>query len=160
MATTTDIIKSAMYNEVRAAAFYTLASEITTNDESRMIFIDLAGQEEEHAAHIVKQTKSEQSDQGFDAAAYLQKLEAEVGAGVKSENNELLTNGDMRAVLDFAVNMEANARDTYKELAEQAVSQDVKDYCKKMADEEEKHRKTILQLLSSLDMSDDDRPGL
>ncbi len=41
MESPTDILKTVLSHEVKASAFYSLASEITHNDESRMLFIEL-----------------------------------------------------------------------------------------------------------------------
>ncbi len=160
MGTANDVLKNALANEVKAAAFYNLASEITPDDETRMLFIELAGLEEDHARDFLKKAEGTELLDGFDAEAYLSELEDNMHDVAKSSHSSLLESGDLDAVLDFAIGMEAHARDTYQVMATMVENPAIKKYCQELADEEESHRKILEQARNSLDMDPGDRPAL
>lgn len=160
MQTATDVLKTALFNEVKAGAFYQKAAEMTKNDNSRMIFLELANMEDDHATELIRKTEGQPCTQGFDPEAYLRELERSIELTLTVQETELLENGDMRAILELAIAMEGKARDTYLNLASQASSDEVRAFCKGMAKEEDSHVRRIETLLTSLDMDEDDRPGL
>ncbi len=155
-----EIFKNALELEVQAELFYEKAAEMTTNDESRMVFIELADMEDSHAHRIVERFKGTAFGQTFDADAWLQELERETSKILPTEANELVSSGNMQAVLDFAIKMEEEARDSYKHLAEIFTDPEDKAYCADLAQEEQEHIDAVLQLRRSLDMDEDERPDL
>jgi rubrerythrin len=155
-----EIFKNALELEVQAELFYEKAAEITNNDESRMVFLELADMEDGHAHRIVERFKDTPFGQAFDADAWLQELERETAKNLPMEANELVTSGDMRAVLDFAVKMEEDARDSYQHLADIFTDPDDKAYLTDLANEEQQHVNAVLQLRHSLDMDAEERPDL
>ncbi len=160
MGTANDVLKNALANEVKAAAFYNLASKITPDDETRMLFIELAGLEEDHAREFLEKAEGTELLDGFDANAYLDELEKDMDESAKTAHNDLFKSNDMNAVLDFAIGMEAHARDTYKVMASMVENPAIKKYCDELAIEEEEHRKMLEQAKTSLVMEEGDRPGL
>jgi rubrerythrin len=160
MGTANDVLKNALANEVKAAAFYTLASETTPDDQTRMLFLELAGLEEDHARVFLEKAEGTELLDGFDAGAYLKELEENMHVDAKSSHGSLLESGDMEAVLDFAIGMEAHARDTYQVMATMVENPSIKKYCQVLADEEEGHRKMLEQARTSIDMAEADRPAL
>jgi len=160
MGTANDVLKNALANEVKAAAFYNLASQITPDDEARMLFLELAGLEEDHAREFLEKAEGTELLDGFDTDAYLSELEENMHDVAKSSHSDLLTCGDMGAVLDFAIGMEAHARDTYQVMASMVENPSIKKYCQVLADEEESHRKMLDQAKTSLIMDEEDRPAL
>ncbi len=154
-----EIFKNALELEVEAEAFYEKAAELTDNDESRMVFLELAGMEDNHAHHIVERFKDTAFGQAFDADGWLKELE-EASAKLSVEVTELITSGDMKAVLDFALKMEQEARDSYQHLSEIFTDAEDKAYCADLAKEEQEHINAITQLRRSLDMDPDERPDL
>ncbi len=155
-----DVLKNALTNEVKAAAFYNLASTITPDDETRMLFIELAGLEENHARDFLQKAVGTELLDGFNAEAYLSELEENMHEDAKSSHSDLLNSGDMNAVLNFAIGMEAHARDTYQVMATIVENPSIKKYCTALANEEEEHRKLLEQARTSLSMEEDDRPAL
>lgn len=160
MKTAADVFKAALQNEVRAAAFYTRAAEITQNDESRMVLLDLNSMEEGHVQELMERVKGAPCAQEFDAAAYLKELEESPAANLSPEDDRILKTGDMRAVLELAIRMENHGWDTYLSFAEKAATPEIKSYLLDLAAEEEDHVNRLTQLLNSLDMDADERPGL
>jgi rubrerythrin len=154
-----EIFKNALELEVQAEIFYERAAETTDNDESRMVFLELADMEGGHARLIVDRFKDTDFGKLFDADAWLNELEAETGK-LPMEINDLIANGDMRSVLDFALKMETDARDNYQHLSEIFTDADDKAYCADLAKEEQEHINSITQLRQSLDMEIEERPDL
>jgi rubrerythrin len=155
-----EIFKNALALEVEAELFYEKAAEMTKDDESRMVFLELADMEDGHAHRIVDRFKDTAFGKAFDADAWLQELEKESAKNLPMETNELVASGDMRAVLDFAVQLENDARDSYQHLAEIFTDPDDKAYCTDLAAEEQKHANAVQQLRHSLDMDEEERPDL
>lgn len=160
MQSAADVLKNALFNEVKASAFYAKAAEITQNDASRMVFLSLSDMEDDHARVLIQRAANAPCAAEFDASAYLSQLEATMDATITVEENELLKTGTVRQVLEMAVQLESTARDTYLELAEKAQSAEVKEFCQLLAKEEDGHLARLTRLLQSLDMDEDDRPGL
>ena len=65
----------------------------------------------------------------------------------------------MRPVIDFAIKMEAQARDNYLALAERVDSELVA-LCKELADEEQAHFDTLTEARVGADTPIDERPAL
>lgn len=160
MKTAADVFKTALQHEVKAATFYYRAAEISQNDESRMVLLDLNSMEEGHAQELVDKAKGAPCGQEFDAEAYLRELEDSMAATLTPEDDRILKTGDMRAVLELAIRMETQGWDTYLSFAEKAATPEVKSYLLDLAAEEEEHINRLTQLLTSLDMDVEDRPGL
>jgi rubrerythrin len=72
----------------------------------------------------------------------------------------LIKNGDMRSVIKHAIALEIVARDNYLGLSTRVEDEKAMQYCKDLAAEEQKHHDMLTDLLSGVDMSDDDRPML
>ncbi len=155
-----DILMSALRNEIKVAAYYTLAAEVTTDDEARMLFLEMVDEEEGHARALVTKFKGAPALQGFDVEAYVKELETSVDATLKRDESNLLLNGTMKQVLERAIEMEDNARVNYQSLMEHAETPEIKAFCEEQAREEEQHRLHLVRLLESLDMEPEDRPGL
>ncbi|MBF0194688.1 MAG: ferritin family protein [Magnetococcales bacterium] len=159
MEATIKLIKKAISAEVTASAFYSLASEVTKHDDTRMVFIELSSMEDDHAQDLVNKFKNAFSADTFDSQAYLDEL-IKKDEGVDVEKTNLVKNGNMKEVLEFAITMEESARDTYLKLADEVVDPTFKKYCMDLAQEEVEHAKTLSNTLDSIDMDMDDRPGL
>lgn len=160
MGTANDVLKNALANEVKAAAFYNLAAKLTPDDESRMLFIELAGLEDDHTREFLEKAKGTELVDGFDAEAYIAELEKNMDESAKSAHNKLFESGDMASILNFAIGMETQARDTYQVMAELVENPAIKRYCLELAGEEEVHRKMLVQAMTSLVMDEEDRPVL
>lgn len=161
MQVTAELFKSALKHEVRAEVFFNQAAEITKNDESRMLFLELAGMEEDHIWRLISKTKSTPWPEEFNPERYVKLLESHIPQSIISaDETEILQNGDMKAVLELAIGMEKEAYETFVELAEKAASQEVKNCCRELSREEQKHLNSLTSLLASLDMDEDDRSSL
>lgn len=160
MQATVQLFKTALYHEVKSGAFYSRAAEITKNDESRMLFIELSDMEDSHISNLVKKVKNTPWPQEFNPEEYLKELESSVENIISTEEKEMLQKDDMKAVLEFAISMEKKAYQNYQELSEKAATQEVKDLSLELAKEEQEHLNSLNSLLTSLDMDEDDRPAL
>ncbi len=155
-----EIFKNALELEVQAELFYEKAAELTNDDESRMVFLELADMEDGHAHHIVARFKNTAFGEMFDADEWLDEVEREDNKILDVMAVDLIAQGDMKAILKHAIRMEEDARDSYKRLSERFSDPDDIAYCSDLADEEQKHVNSLLQLLRSIDMDPDDRPEL
>ncbi|MBF0611994.1 MAG: ferritin family protein [Magnetococcales bacterium] len=160
MKSATEVFKTALYNEVKANAFYAKAAEITKNDESRMLFLQLGDMEDDHARMLVKKVGGLPMVQGFNAETYLEGLEANAHAVIDEKEMAVLNTGSMAEILQLAVELENKAQDTYHSLAEKTTDAAARDFCLELAAVEEKHATSLKNLLNSLTMDSEDRPGL
>ena len=160
MQATVQLFKTALYNEVKSAAFYNRASEITGNDESRMLFLELSGMEEDHVRQLINKTKSTPWPQEFSPETHVKELESSVESIISKEESKILQDGDMKAILKLAIGMEKEALQIYLELAEKTATQEVKDYSLELSKEEQQHLNSLTTLLTSLDMDEEERPSL
>ena len=152
--------KDALQHEAKAVAFYERAAEITQNDESRMLFLKLIGLEEEHATVLLEKVKGAPCGKAFDVDAYVQTLEGSATDAISPEEAVVMASGSPHQVLEMAIRMEEQAVKNYEGLAQEATDMEVIAHCHEMAAEERKHANELTNLLHSLDMSEEDRPGL
>ena len=155
-----EIFKNALEMEVQAEIFYEKAAEVTEDDESRMVFLELSNMEDGHARRIVERFKKTAFGRAFDADKWLYEVEREDDKILNVEISDLFAQGDMRAILESAVKMEEKARDNYRQLSERFSDPEDIAYCSDLADEEQKHVNSIMRLLNSIDKELDDRPEL
>ncbi len=155
-----EIFKNALELEVQAELFYDKAAELTNDDESRMVFLELSDMEDGHAHHIVTRFKDTEFGTLFDADKWLEEVEHEDNKILDVVAIDVIAQGDMKAILRHAIKMEEDARDNYRRLAERFSDPDDVAYCTDLAEEEQKHVNSLLQLLRSIDMDPEDRPEL
>ncbi len=155
-----EIFKNALELEVQAELFYEKASELTKDDESRMVFLELADMEDGHAHRIVERFKDTDFGKMFDADSWLEEVEREDNKILDVEAIDVIAQGDMKAILKYAIRMEEDARDNYKRLAERFTDPDDIAYCSDLAEEEQKHVNSLHDLLRSIDMDPEERPVL
>jgi rubrerythrin len=159
MEETIKLVKKAIAAEVTASAFYSLASEATENDETRMVFLELSTMEDDHAQDLVNKFKTLKNVGDFNCQAYLDEL-IKNDAGADLEQTEVINKGTPRQVLELAIAMENRAQENYSSLADEVIDPTFKQYCLDLAGEEVKHALLLSSALNSLDMDNDDRPGL
>lgn len=152
--------KDALRHEVKASAFYNKAAEITQDDESRMLFLDLAGMEDGHARQLLEKVQDAPCGQAFDGTAYLKELESDAEPSISPKESQLIESGPISEVLKMAIALEEKASKTYENLAKETTDPNVKQYCLDLAKEEKKHAQELTNQLYSLDMSEEERPGL
>jgi rubrerythrin len=155
-----DLIKHAIENEVRAKAFYASASELATEGESQMVFLELVDMEKGHAQLLVDRFGGFLGEHGVDAAAHLAELEARVERSLEAEEVALLEDAEMGPVVEFAIRMEESARDNYLTLAKRFSDADLIDISRDLAAEEQNHFDMLSRLRSSMDTPSEERPGL
>jgi rubrerythrin len=155
-----DLFKQALRNETKAHTFYRLASELARNDESRMLFIELAGFEERHATQLVEMARAVQFDEPWDATAYLDELESDTHASIPDRELHIVLDADMTKVLKLARDMESSAMKTYRNLADDVSDGMIRDYFVSLADQERRHLEHVERMALALDMDDSDRAAL
>jgi len=155
-----NVIKQAIENEVRAKTFYAKAADIATDGEAHMVFIELIEMEDLHARRLVDGFGSVLADAGVDGEAYLAGLEADVEKTLVSDQLALLENAEIRPVIDFAIGMEAKARDSYLGLKAQMQTDQLQALCQELADEEQAHFDQLSQARSGVDTPPEERPML
>ena len=155
-----EILKSALYNEVILRTFYSKATDITNDDESRMLFLELTSDEEDHVQLIIKRLEGPPYAREFDPQKYLKELESSLENILYSNETESLQSADIKKVLEIAIKMEKRARDTYLDLEKKVSSPEVKTMCHELATEEKEHLNSVTTMLLSLDMGEEERPSL
>lgn len=160
MQTVALLFKKAVLNEVKSSVFYNRAAKITENDESRMLFLELASMEDDHVRHFTEIAKETDDVREFDLVSYLAELESSVGQTLTVKESETLKTGDMKAVFVLALSIEKEAKETYLSLSESDVNSEMKDFCQKLAKEEEKHFISLSNQLNSIEMDEEERPAL
>jgi rubrerythrin len=155
-----EIFKKALRNEVKARAFYRLASEVTQNDETRMLFLELAGFEENHADELVKMAQHVRFDEEWDPEGYLDDLESHTHASVSNHELSAVLNGDMGTVLKIARQMEQDSLVAYQSLAESTDHDTARAYFTKLAEQESGHLIEVERMALALTMRDADRAAL
>jgi rubrerythrin len=160
MENTARVIEQAIENEIIAKVFYDKAAELTNVGESQMVFMELATMEDEHASILVERFGDLLKAAGVETGTLLQKKEQATEDILNVEESELIKNGDMRSVIKHAIALEIVARDNYLGLSTRVEDEKAMQYCKDLAAEEQKHHDMLTDLLSGVDMSDDDRPML
>ncbi len=152
--------RDALRHEMKASAFYSKAAEITRDDESRMLFIKLSGMEDDHANQLVAKIKKAPCAQGLDVDSFVRALESDAEATISDADLHTITNGTVRQVLELAIGYEKQAVQNYENLANESTDAEVKAHCFDAVQEEGSHVRELTNLLNSLDMSEEDRPGL
>jgi len=160
MTTLGEIFKQALTNEVKARAFYRLAGEVTRNDESRMLFIELAGMEENHAQELVNMATNIPFDPPWDAPAFLDTLESATHASVTDHELTAIMDGDMKTVLTVAREMEHATMTAYRTLAEKSDNDEVRAYFTKLSEQEASHLAEVERMALTLETADSERPAL
>ncbi len=160
MESVVDIIKFAIENEVRAKVFYGEASELATAGESKMVFMELVEMEDTHAQRLVDIFGEYLKGEGMDAVAFLGDLQANIANVLNSEQRKLLENAEMRPVIEFAIGMEAQARDKYLELAKLVEGDELVKICNDLAKEEQDHFDLLTEARVGVETPIDERTAL
>jgi len=160
MSNLVDVFKQAMADEVKATIFYRLAAETTEDDQARMVFLDLVNMEENHAEDLINKVKGTSLVEGWDPKAYLEALESSTDAVISEDVASIIRQGNVKAILEMAKEMEVNASGNYQTLAKEAKEEMLRNFFAEMVKEEENHVKQMDFLLLSLDIDEEDRPGL
>jgi rubrerythrin len=159
MEATIKLLKKAIAGELMASSFYSQASEITKNDEARMVFLNLSTSEDDHAQSLVNKFNEVFGTADFDSQAYLDEL-IKLDYGVDVEGSNTIKNGTPQEVLKLAISLENTAKKTYDQMADEAINPELKKYCLELSAEESQHAKELSNVLNSLDMDMEDRPAL
>jgi rubrerythrin len=160
MSNLVDVFKQALRNETKARAFYRLASEVTHNDESRMLFIELAGFEESHARQLVDMAHGLRFEDAWDADAYLDELESQTHASIPDHEIHAILDSDMAKVLRLAREMELNSLTAYRTLADGVSDGKIREYFTKLAEQESYHLAEVDRMALALEMEDSERAAL
>jgi rubrerythrin len=155
-----DVFKKALADEVKAAVFYKLAAETTEDDQARMVFLDLVGMEENHAKELISKVEGTSLLEGWNAEAYLRELESTTSITIFEDIAPIVRRGDTKTILELARNMEVKARQNYETLATESKEKSLRDFFSDMVNEENSHIKQMDFLLLSLDIDEQDKPGL
>lgn len=155
-----EVIKLAITNEVRAKTFYARAADLAQDGEAQMVFIELIEMEDQHARRLVDGFGGVLAEAGVDGGAFLDDLEANVDATLDQDQIKLLEDQEMRPVIDFAIGMEAKARDAYLDLKTRVETDELQALCQELADEEQRHFDSLTEARIGADAPPEERPML
>ena len=106
MQATIQFLKDALRHEVKASAFYNKAAEVTRDDKSRMLYLELGGMEDDHASHLLDKINHTPYGKEFDADAFMRGLDNDLEAGISPAELQLIETGSLRQVLELAISLE------------------------------------------------------
>lgn len=155
-----DVFKKAIADEVKASIFYRLASETTEDDQARMVFLDLVSMEENHAKELISRVKGTSLLEGWDVESYLKEVESTTSVAIFDDIAPIIRRGNTKTILELARNIEVNACKNYETLVAKSTEKALKDFFSDMVNEEKSHIKQMEFLLLSLDIDEQDKPGL
>ena len=160
MESVVDILRTAIDNEIKAQVFYAKASEITEVGESQMVFLELTEMEKGHSRLIVDRFGDVFKAAGFDAQSYIEEREAETDRVLSLTENAVLSRGQVREALEFAIGLEERARDAYLGLVERVPEEAKREVLRELAAEEQLHYDMLSKALTSMDTPPEERAGL
>ncbi|MBI5136994.1 MAG: ferritin family protein [Nitrospirae bacterium] len=147
-------IKSALLSEIKSRAFYRLAADLTNRDDSRALFLDLAALEVGHARELAERASRPPLNLDFDPFAYVSKWEKQISGTLAPQDEKTVREGDPRAVLKLAKRREAEARDNYRELAQEADDPLMRAFCEELSRTEQAHLEGLRRLEAHLGTAD------
>jgi rubrerythrin len=155
-----DAVKLALKNEIRTELFFRRAAELTERDDSRMVFAELAELEEQHVEQLAGRISGSSLSDGFDAPAYVARLEETMGTSISADDAFAVRSGDVKTVIRLAEAREANVRDDLLFLAREADDTGVKILYTALSQLEDEHLDELKRMELAIDMPDSERPSL
>ena len=145
---TIEILKQAILLEKRGRAFYLNAFENARDPDVKRIFQIMADEEEDHVKFLAQQYKTYQSQGKFDPAVALENDGKTVADEVLSSNikDKISAASFEAAAIASAIDMENRAIAAYSERAENAETEDERQFYEWLADWERGHHKILYQL--------------
>ncbi|MBI5136992.1 MAG: ferritin family protein [Nitrospirae bacterium] len=160
MATSIKTVKRALLSEVKSRAFYRLATTLTDRDDSRVLFMELADLEVDHARDLARRVSEPPLNLDFDAFAYVEKLEERVSGVISPEDEKTVRKGDSKEILKLARRREAEARDSYRDLATETDDPSMRAFFEDLSRLEQGHLDEIKRLELALTIPEAERPSL
>lgn len=160
MQTTTDLFKSVLQNEVRANLFYAQAAEQTTDDNARMLFLELSNTEECHLQRIIEVAHAHNLGDPDELKRYIAQMERDADRSLTADESRLLEEGNMDSIFRYAIGIENDSLQLFKELATHAEHENFREFCEEMVTEESKHASQLENERRSLQLEMEDRPAL
>jgi rubrerythrin len=157
---TIELLKNAIEAEVRSQAFYRKASQLTEDERSRKVFIDLTEMEDNHAQHLVDRLNQGEIAAACDLQAFLNETEARANQLLEVIKTPFIKQGNMAQVLDFAINQEIKAQENYAALRDRLSDPDARQFCAQMVAEEGAHAEHLRKLRRSLETDHQEHPGI
>jgi len=132
------VVDTARKTEMDGRKFYARTAEKTSNPLARKMFESLVAAEESHLRFIDELARGEFKAPPYDHefSRHLTTVFSKAGGDVKSLAAS--TPDDIEA-LDIAIGMEDESMAFYRRYAETGVSEQVRDFCKRMYAEEQDH---------------------
>ena len=134
-----EAVRLAMNSEKEAMTFYQSAAGNTDDERGRKMFLELVAFEKDHFERLAGLLKS--AKDGPAGGPVAMDAGPDVQSGCVPDATKGLK-GDIDAV-STAIGAEKTARADYLALAESAKDKSVKDFFKKIADEEDGHRRIL-----------------
>ncbi|ABK43603.1 hypothetical protein Mmc1_1085 [Magnetococcus marinus MC-1] len=157
-----ELWKAAIRHEALTVNFYSRAAEVTRDDASRMLFLQLAEMEGGHIQELLGQAAKASclKESDVDLAAYAAGLEDNGRYAFNTEDEQAFLAGNMRTVLQLALGHELEAVKMYQQLALKTLDEATKQFCLTQQENEKRHVHELETLLNSLELTPEDRPGL
>jgi rubrerythrin len=150
MQTLLDAFKLALFNEVKARAFYRRAAEVTRYNDARLWLLSLAGLEEDHAHAIARRVGGDSFAAGFDARGYIDELQDTLDSVLTPEEEAVVLEGERSAVFDLAKSMELTASEIYHAMAEGIADPELAQFFFSLSRQERGHYEELLKIEHTL----------
>jgi rubrerythrin len=133
---------------------------MSAQDESKILFTELADLEVGHAHELAQRASKPPLNLEFDALGYVEKLEKRVAGKMSPMDKKTVRTGSSKAVLKLAKQREADARDIYQRLARETEDPSMKAFCEELSFMEQAHLNHIGKLERAMTMPNSERPSL
>lgn len=160
MAISIRTVQRAILREIEAQAFYRYASDLTDRDDVRALFLQLADLEADHVRELARRVSKSRLNHDFDTLGYIEEMETWVSGVLSTEDDKTARKGDIRAVLRLAKSREAEARDIYRELAQETNDRATRAFFEELSFAEQAHMNNIGKLEAALSVPDANRTSL
>ena len=144
----TELLDTAIYKEVASEAFYTALKEKTGDPGARALMEELAEEEKKHVRWL-----TDFKDKG-PKKTWHRRIAAELKIGEYLNAPESLEGAGLQDTLVFAIKREQQSVDFYSRMTGSLGSQSAKSLCRKLVNEELRHKTKLEVLYDDLFLED------
>jgi hypothetical protein len=149
MTNLTNVLEEVLTGEVKAIAFYKIASIISRDSQARMIFCDLMRIKGKYIEELISKVTETSLSEEWDAN-HLGKFVSTISTTFGENIASIIHRRIMKEILESARDMQAKARKNYEILEAESKAKELKNFFSNMVDEENFYIKQMDFLLLNL----------